>query len=40
MKAAIEEAKELEAQIIDGSLEVPFDTEVPSWKRIKAQQSD
>ena len=37
MKAAIEEAKELEAQIIDGSLEVPFDTEVPSWKRIKAQ---
>lgn len=37
MKAAIEEAKDLEAQIIDGSLEVPFDTEVPSWKRIKAQ---
>lgn len=37
MKAAIEEAQELEKQIIDGTLEIPFDTEVPSWDRIKNQ---
>lgn len=37
MKEAIAEAQELEQQIIDGTLEIPFDTEVPSWDRIKAQ---
>ncbi len=37
MKEAIKEAQDLEKQIMDGSLEVPFDTEVPSWDRIKAQ---
>lgn len=37
MKEAIKEAQDLEKQIIDGTLEVPFDTEVPSWERIKAQ---
>lgn len=37
MKEAIAEAQELEKQIVDGTLEVPFDTEVPSWDRIKAQ---
>ena len=37
MKAAIAEAQELEKQIVDGTLEVPFDTEVPNWERIKAQ---
>lgn len=37
MNEAIEEAKELEKQIIDGTLEVEFDTEVPSWDRIKAE---
>lgn len=37
MKAAIEEAQELEEQIKDGSLEIPFDTEVPNWERIKNQ---
>ena len=31
MKEAIKEAQDLEKQIMDGSLEVPFDTEVPSW---------
>lgn len=37
LKAAIEEAKALEEQIKDGSLEVEFDTEVPNWSRIKAE---
>lgn len=37
MKAAIAEAQELEKQIVDGKLEVPFDIEVPNWERIKAQ---
>ena len=35
MKAAIADAQSLEEQIKDGSLEIPFDTEVPSWDRIK-----
>lgn len=35
MKAAIAEAQELEEQITSGSLEIPFDTEVPSWDRVK-----
>ena len=37
MKTTIEEAKELEKQIVDGTLEIPFDTEVPNWDRIKNQ---
>lgn len=37
MKAAIAEAQELEKQIDDGSLEIPFDTETPSWDRIVSQ---
>lgn len=37
MKAAISEAQELEKKIVDGTLEVPYDTEVPNWDRIKAQ---
>lgn len=37
MKAAIEEAKEIEKQIIDGSLEIPYNTDVPSWEKISAQ---
>lgn len=37
MKEAIAEAQELEKQITDGTLEVPFDTEVPNWERIKNQ---
>lgn len=36
--AAIAEAKALEAKIMDGSLEVPFDAEVPNWDRVKAGQ--
>lgn len=36
MKAAIEEAKKLEGKIKDGSLEVPFDADVPNWDKIKA----
>lgn len=35
MKTAIAEAQELEEQITSGSLEIPFDTEVPSWDRVK-----
>lgn len=35
MKAAIADAQKLEEQIKDGSLEIPFDTEVPSWDRVK-----
>ncbi|MDD3403567.1 MAG: BMP family ABC transporter substrate-binding protein [Hespellia sp.] len=37
MKSAISEAQDLEKQIDDGSLEVPFDTETPSWDRIVSQ---
>lgn len=37
MKEAVSEAQELEKQIMDGSLEVPFDTDVPSWDKIKAE---
>lgn len=37
MKQAIAEAQDLEKQIVDGTLEIPFDTEVPNWERIKAQ---
>ncbi|WP_243099467.1 MULTISPECIES: BMP family ABC transporter substrate-binding protein [Clostridia] len=36
MKAAIEEAQKMEEQIKDGSLEVPFNTDVPNWDKIKA----
>lgn len=36
MKTAIKEAQDLEKQIQDGSLTVPFDTEVPNWDRIKS----
>lgn len=32
-KKAIAEAKELEKKIQDGSLEIPFNTEVPSWSK-------
>ena len=35
MTAAITEAQDLEQQIVDGKLEVPFDTEVPNWERVK-----
>ena len=35
MTEAITKAQELEQQIKDGTLEVPFDTEVPNWERIK-----
>ena len=35
MTDAIAKAQELEQQIKDGTLEVPFDTEVPNWDRIK-----
>lgn len=37
MKQAIAEAQDLEKQIVEGTLEIPFDTEVPNWERIKAQ---
>ena len=36
MKAAIEEAKKMEEQIKDGSLVIPFNTDVPNWDKIKA----
>lgn len=36
MKEAINEAKKMEQQMKDGSLKVPFDTEVPNWDKIKA----
>lgn len=36
MTAAMEEAKKLEEQIKDGSLKVPFITDVPNWDTIKA----
>ena len=36
MKAAIEEAQKLEEQIKDGSLKVPFNTDVPNWEKIKS----
>ena len=36
MKAAIEEAQKLEEQIKDGSLEIPFNTDVPNWEKIKS----
>lgn len=36
MKAAITEAKQIEQDIIAGSVEVPFDTEVPNWANHKA----
>jgi len=32
-KTVIEEAKQIEQQIIDGSVEVPFDTEVADWSK-------
>jgi hypothetical protein len=35
LKTAIEEAKALETQMMDGSFVVEFDTEVPNWERIK-----
>lgn len=35
LKAAIDEAKALETQMMDGSFVVEFDTEVPNWERIK-----
>lgn len=34
-QAAIDEAKELQKQIEDGSLEVPFNTEAPQWSNFK-----
>lgn len=37
MKAAIEQAQELEKQIHDGTLKIEFDTEVPKWDRIKEE---
>lgn len=36
MLTAIEEAKALEQQIVDGTLEVPYNTAVPNWETIKA----
>ncbi|MEG0107290.1 MAG: BMP family ABC transporter substrate-binding protein [Lachnospiraceae bacterium] len=36
MKEAIKEAQELEKQIQDGTLKVPFETDVPNWDRIKS----
>ena len=35
MTAAIEEAKQIEQDIIAGKIEVPFDTEVPNWANHK-----
>lgn len=35
-KTSIPEAKEMEQQILDGTLKIDFDTEVPNWNRIKA----
>ena len=36
MLTAIDEAKALEQQIVDGTLEIPYNTAVPNWETIKA----
>jgi len=34
----LEEAKALEAKILDGSLVIDYDTETPNWSRIKSEK--
>lgn len=38
MKTAIEEAQKMEEQMKDGSLEVPFNADVPNWNKIKTTE--
>ncbi|MDR1885817.1 MAG: BMP family ABC transporter substrate-binding protein [Synergistaceae bacterium] len=37
LKSAIEEAKNIEKQIVEGGREIAFDTEVPNWGRISKE---
>jgi basic membrane protein A len=37
-KPAVEEAKKLEKQVIDGSLAIKFDAAVPNWSRISGEK--